>query len=97
MGNLWQWQGHGGPFAVLVLTFVFALGVTLVALWIALPFAVFGIKSALRDLLAAQQETNRLLGELRRPPAPPPASPPGPPAVSLPGPQVPPDLPPGAA
>ncbi|MBI5016693.1 MAG: hypothetical protein HZB55_14555 [Deltaproteobacteria bacterium] len=77
MGTLWQWHGHGSPLTLLVLTLAFGLGVTLLALWIALPFAVFGVKSALRDLLVAQRETNRLLAGLGRPPELPPAA--GPP------------------
>ena len=37
------------------------LGVFVFIAWILLPFAMFGIKPLLRDLLAATKETNRLL------------------------------------
>jgi hypothetical protein len=40
---------------------VFFLGVALVVLWIALPFAVFGVKSLLRELLGEVRRTNELL------------------------------------
>lgn len=43
--------------------FVFwVLGMFVLIAWILLPFAMFGIKPLLRDLLAATKETNRLLG-----------------------------------
>jgi hypothetical protein len=66
MQGLWDWQGHGGPFAVVILTVIFAAGIALLALWIALPVAVFGVRSALRELVAAQGDTNRELAEIRR-------------------------------
>lgn len=37
------------------------LGVFVFIAWILLPFAMFGIKPLLRDLIAATRETNRLL------------------------------------
>ncbi len=37
------------------------LGLVLVIVWTLLPFAVFGTKLLLRQLVAEQQETNRLL------------------------------------
>jgi hypothetical protein len=35
--------------------------------WTLLPFAMFGIKPLLRDLIAETRQTNRLLEELRGP------------------------------
>jgi predicted PurR-regulated permease PerM len=63
MQELWGWQG---PAAVIALTLLFALGLVVLALWIALPFAVFGTKAVLRDLLEAQRETNRKLDQIRK-------------------------------
>ena len=37
------------------------LGVFVFIAWILLPFAMFGIKPLLRDLIAAIRDTNRLL------------------------------------
>jgi hypothetical protein len=56
------------------------LGVFVFIAWILMPFAMFGIKPLLRDLVAATKETNRLLAAAQ---ASPPAlvaekSPPGP-------------------
>jgi hypothetical protein len=42
------------------------LGVFVLIAWILLPFAMFGIKPLLRDLIAATKETNRLLAEQQR-------------------------------
>ena len=55
------------------------LGVFVFIAWILLPFAMFGIKPLLRDLIAATQETNRLLAAARavRPAAPSEIAPPG--------------------
>jgi len=39
---------------------------TVAALWMFLPFAVFGIKTAIRDLIKCQKETNEKLDEIRR-------------------------------
>ncbi len=56
------------------------LGVFVLIAWILLPFAMFGIKPLLRDLIAATRETNRLLAAAQAPPAatPPERSPTGP-------------------
>lgn len=40
------------------------VAVVLVISWIILPFAILGTKPLLRQLLEAQQHTNRLLAEL---------------------------------
>jgi hypothetical protein len=44
-----------------VMIFVWLFGFVLLIAWIALPFAMFGIKPLLRELIAATNETNRLL------------------------------------
>ena len=47
------------------------LGAFVLIAWILLPFAMFGLKPLLRELLNETQETNRLLatqGLVRRPP-----------------------------
>lgn len=43
---------------------LFLLLVLLVVLWVAMPFAIFGTKDLLRQLLVEQKKTNRLLEEL---------------------------------
>jgi hypothetical protein len=55
------WAGMGG-----VMLVVWLLGIVVLIAWILLPFAMFGIKPLLRDLLAATKETNRLLTEQQR-------------------------------
>ncbi len=64
MTEFWS-TGHG-QLAVIALAVLFALGLILMVLWIVLPFGVFGTKPLLRDLLAAQLETNRKLEEIRQ-------------------------------
>ncbi len=59
------WTGPG-QIAVILLALVFALGIILLTLWVTLPFGVFGTKPLLRELIAAQQETNRKLEQVRR-------------------------------
>ena len=49
---------------ITLLTVLFALLLTAAVLWVFLPVAVYGIRSALRDLLAAQSEANRLLSQI---------------------------------
>ncbi len=63
---MWQWHGQGGAWAVAALSLLFALGFAVLAVWAALPFAVFGVKRLLRELLAAERDTGRQLEELRR-------------------------------
>lgn len=43
---------------------VFALGVAIVIAWIVLPFAVFGTKDLLEQLLSEAKRTNTLLDRL---------------------------------
>jgi hypothetical protein len=45
---------------------VWLLGVFVLIAWILLPFAMFGIKPLLRDLITATKETNRLLTAQQR-------------------------------
>lgn len=47
---------------VLLLT---VLGIALAVAWVLLPFAMFGTKPILRDLLEEQRRTNALLREMR--------------------------------
>lgn len=42
------------------------LGIVLLFVWIILPFAVFGIKPLLLELLMAQRRTNELLEQAAR-------------------------------
>lgn len=61
--------------------FVFwLLGIFVLIAWILLPFAMFGIKPLLRDLVTATKETNRLLAaaQTSSPPLTAERSPPGP-------------------
>ena len=46
-----------------VMVFVWLFGLVLLVAWIALPFAMFGIKPLLRELISLTKETNRLLKE----------------------------------
>jgi hypothetical protein len=55
----------GDAGAVLLLAFFFASLIVSVTLWVTLPFAVFGARSLLRELVRAQEESNRLLGDIR--------------------------------
>lgn len=41
----------------------FAFGFIVAILWICMPFAIFGTKPILRELLAEQKKTNKLLEE----------------------------------
>jgi hypothetical protein len=45
---------------------VMLLGIVLIVSWIILPFAVFGLKSLLRDAIKQQQRTNELLEQWAR-------------------------------
>lgn len=60
----------GVPLGLLMLV-ILAVLLVLVVLWIALPFALFGTKPLLRQLIAEQKRTNELLDrrlpQLRRP------------------------------
>jgi len=53
----------GEGFGILMLLGV-ALGVLLVVCWIVLPIAIIGTKPLLRELIAEQQHTNKLLAQL---------------------------------
>ncbi len=65
MESLWHWQTLGSPVALLLLSLLFALGFVVVVLWLTLPFALFGTKRLLREILDAQRETNRRLQEVQ--------------------------------
>jgi hypothetical protein len=52
--------GMGGVMVVLAL-----LGVVLAIAWILLPFAMFGMKPLLRELIAETKRTNALLQEVK--------------------------------
>ncbi len=65
MDGFWSGFGHGGVGTLFLLTVVFAAAIALTALWVTLPLAVLGVRSALRELAAEQRETNRELAELR--------------------------------
>ena len=49
---------------ITVIVAIAILWLVLVVLWTILPFAVFGIKGLLRDLIKEQHRTNRLLESL---------------------------------
>jgi len=50
-----------GAIGVTVWVFILLFALLLAVLWIALPFAVFGVKDLLGKLLAEQRRTNELL------------------------------------
>lgn len=52
-------MGALGGLMVFVWLFLFLLAV----LWFLMPFAVFGTKGVLKELIAEQKKTNRLLEE----------------------------------
>jgi hypothetical protein len=54
----------GTGLAALALVVLIALGVVLVILWITLPFALFGTKPLLRELIAEVRRTNEILGRI---------------------------------
>jgi hypothetical protein len=66
-----RFAGLAGLPITLLVMIAFALLVVLVVLWIALPFALFGTKPLLRQLIAEQKRTNDLLDrrlpQFRRP------------------------------
>jgi predicted PurR-regulated permease PerM len=47
-------------------TVIVFLAIVTIALWIALPFAIFGSKALLRDLIKQQKQTNQHLENLLR-------------------------------
>ena len=51
----------GGGFGLVVIVFLFILAV----LWFLLPFAIFGTKDKLTELIAESKKTNELLIDLR--------------------------------
>ena len=53
-------SGPGSAVAILALLAI-VLGVVLVICWIVLPFAVIGTKPLVRELIRAQQATNKLI------------------------------------
>lgn len=50
----------GGIFGLLVILFLLVLGI----LWFIFPFAVFGVKPLLRQLIAEQKRTNETLARI---------------------------------
>lgn len=52
-----------GSFATMggLMVVVWLLGIFVLIAWILLPFAMFGIKPLLRELIAVTRESNRLL------------------------------------
>ncbi len=60
----WSWiQTYSSAPGWLVLLFSLLLILTLI-LWIFLPFAIYGVKTILRQQAASLAESQRLLGEL---------------------------------
>lgn len=55
------------PYGVFLVVLA-AIGLVIAILWICLPFAVFGVKPLLEQLLAEARTTNDLLRRLVRPP-----------------------------
>lgn len=49
-----------------VMVFVWLMAFVIAVLWVLMPFAIFGTKPLLRQLLAEQKRTNRLLEENAR-------------------------------
>lgn len=56
----------GGTLGLILVLFFLLLAI----LWLLVPFAVFGIKGLLRDLIREQQRTNALLAREATPPTP---------------------------
>lgn len=48
-----------------VMALLYVLALVLVVAWVVLPFALIGTKPLLRQLIAEQQRTNRLLEQRR--------------------------------
>ena len=66
MVETWQWSGPLTPLAVTALAVLFGALFALLALWIALPFAVFGIRRHLREIQGALEAIRRTLEDLHR-------------------------------
>jgi len=60
-------MGAVSPTIVLIL---FLVGLLIVVLWVLMPFAIFGTKPLLRELIAQQRMTNEHLRVLRAGAAP---------------------------
>jgi len=52
--------------AIILLALAIAVGLIVLALWVGLPFGVFGTKPLLRRAGCSPRETNRKLEEIRR-------------------------------
>lgn len=63
-------MGAGDSFIGLLVVGAVVLGIVLLALWIALPFAIFGVKPLLQHLLDEQRRTNALMQAMIPPASP---------------------------
>ncbi len=52
------------PFGPILALALLVLGLILAVVWIFVPFAIMGTKPLLRELLAEQRRTNKLLADL---------------------------------
>ena len=55
-----------GQFAAWVYVVLALLGLMVAVLWVLLPFAVFGIKPLMQQVLREQRRTNDLLHEMQQ-------------------------------
>lgn len=52
-----------GALGPTITLFILFFGILLIILWVLLPFAVFGIKARLNEVLVELKKTNKLLAE----------------------------------
>ncbi len=74
MVETWEWSGPLTPLAVTALAVMFGVLFALVALWIALPFALFGIRRHLREIQSTLDAIRLTLEGLHQSLAAPPSS-----------------------
>ncbi len=70
MVETWEWSGPLTPLAVTALAVLFGVLFALLALWVALPFALFGIRRHLREIQGTLEAIRRTLEGLHRAPGP---------------------------
>ena len=66
MMETWEWSGPLTPLAVAALGVMFGVLFALLALWIALPFALFGIRRHLREIQSTLDAIRHTLEGLHR-------------------------------
>ncbi len=66
MAESWEWAGPLTPLALTALSVLFGVLFALLALWVALPFALFGIRRHLREIQHSLDGVQEALQRLNR-------------------------------